>query len=359
MVQDDTADPSTADPSKEGPSASDRSTSDRTPDRITSDPSDAPRTGRALLVGGVALACAAGAGVGLWARPSEVERPGATAGQPAALPMKSADRRLAIVVDDTPAPVGKPLDVLSHPAPAPARPPQVALPPDEPVAPRSPPEGLVRVVAPAPGPLAVRSAPPPPVRAEPAPRRPVRATAEKPTPKAAARMARTGSAKARAERRKPDEVDTAASSPAPKSRHGLSAIAHALAGLAPHHAKAASVEEAKAKPRRKAEAPQVAKATSEKKRARLAGAPSRCASADPGEALACGDPGLGAAERRLNRAYREAAAAGVPPAVLERQQQRWRAARAAAAREAPWAVREVYQARIAELQDLTRDARGD
>jgi uncharacterized protein len=85
----------------------------------------------------------------------------------------------------------------------------------------------------------------------------------------------------------------------------------------------------------------------------------RCASPDPGEALACGDPNLSAAEKRLARAYRDAEAAGVPASTLASQQQRWKQARAAAAREAPWAVREVYQARIAELQDLTRDAKGE
>jgi uncharacterized protein len=91
---------------------------------------------------------------------------------------------------------------------------------------------------------------------------------------------------------------------------------------------------------------------------RVASVMTRCASPDPGEALTCGDPALGAALRRLNRAYREAADAGVPRERLEQQQQRWLAARAAAAREAPWAVREVYQARIAELQDMARSARG-
>jgi hypothetical protein len=89
---------------------------------------------------------------------------------------------------------------------------------------------------------------------------------------------------------------------------------------------------------------------------RLASAP-RCAANDPGAALACADPVVGAAERRMNRAYREAEAAGVPEAELRRQQARWLAARAAAARDAPWAVRDVYQARIAELVDEARAAR--
>ncbi|THD57745.1 pentapeptide repeat-containing protein [Phenylobacterium sp.] len=85
----------------------------------------------------------------------------------------------------------------------------------------------------------------------------------------------------------------------------------------------------------------------------------RCASRDPGEALVCADPSLGAADRQLTRAYQGARAAGVPEAQLQRQQQQWLAARSAAAREAPWAVRDVYLARIAELNGLAKDAHGD
>jgi hypothetical protein len=88
----------------------------------------------------------------------------------------------------------------------------------------------------------------------------------------------------------------------------------------------------------------------------VADAGRRCAKPDPEAALACADPALASAERQLNRAYREAEAAGVPPERLERQQQRWLAARAAAARQAPWAVHDIYLARIAELQDQTRQA---
>lgn len=78
----------------------------------------------------------------------------------------------------------------------------------------------------------------------------------------------------------------------------------------------------------------------------------RCALPDIGEALVCADPALSAADRRMVRAYREAQAAGVPEWRLQEQQNRWRAARTAAAREAPWQVREVYLARIAELNDM-------
>jgi hypothetical protein len=61
-------------------------------------------------------------------------------------------------------------------------------------------------------------------------------------------------------------------------------------------------------------------------------------------------------DRQMNRAYSTARAAGVPDWQLRKQQARWEAARASAAREAPWAVHDVYLARIAELHDLTKDA---
>jgi len=82
-----------------------------------------------------------------------------------------------------------------------------------------------------------------------------------------------------------------------------------------------------------------------------------CASPDPGQAVVCADRRLGARDRQLQQAYRNAEAAGVPTSSLQRQQARWLQARAAAAREAPWAVEDVYEARISELNDLTRDAR--
>jgi hypothetical protein len=85
----------------------------------------------------------------------------------------------------------------------------------------------------------------------------------------------------------------------------------------------------------------------------------RCANRDPGEAVVCADASLGAADRQLARAYQGARAAGVSEAQLQRQQQRWLAARSAAAREAPWAVHDVYLARIAELNGQARDAHGD
>jgi hypothetical protein len=83
---------------------------------------------------------------------------------------------------------------------------------------------------------------------------------------------------------------------------------------------------------------------------------SRCANREPGEAAVCADPSLGAADRQMARAYQVARAAGVPDAQLRSQQQRWLAARSSAAREAPWAVRDVYMARIAELNGQAKDA---
>ena len=85
----------------------------------------------------------------------------------------------------------------------------------------------------------------------------------------------------------------------------------------------------------------------------------RCANRDPGEALVCADPSLGAADRQLARAYQSARAAGVPDADLRQQQLRWLSARSSAAREAPWAVHDVYLARIAELNGQAREAHGD
>ena len=360
--------------------------------------------GKAALFAGVAGACVLGAGLGLWARPNELERPGAPKAPPPTVTAVSTTRRIPIVVDDSPAPIGKPMDVLAASPPRPAviprlpeAAPQAAPQAPEMIAPRRPPNGLVRVVAPVPGPMA--AVPPRPVAAPaPAPR----TVAARPDPKvqqakaeaaklraeklravklaraehrrelaeqaaeakaerlADARAERLAQAKARRDKARAHEIELAKAAAEARPRHGLAVLAHAIARLAPHHARADREERAEARPepRRKAEAPtRVAKAAAPIKVANTTQV--RCASPDPGEALACGDPSLSAAERRLARAYRDAEAAGVPASTLATQQQRWKQARAAAAREAPWAVREVYQARIAELQDLARDAKGE
>jgi len=383
-----------------------------------------PRSGagRMALFGGVAGACVLGAGLGLWARPSDIERPAGAVAKPlAAVTPVSAPRRLPVVVDDTPAPIGKPLDVLAASPPRPAVIPHRVVPaspapPPEMLAPRRPPNGLVRVAAPAPGPIA----PPPAARAaqiqalqaqalqlqalkaqtaqaQAAQQRAeaARLQAERlakaeqahehaqrlAEQKAEAKAERLARLKARHEKilearaaAKARAIELAKAAPPPKPRHGLAVLTHALARLAPHHATpAVERDEPKADRRHKSDRREARLARAAKPHPlppaqplaahgagpiRVANVTPRCASPDPGEALACGDPNLGAAERRLTRAYRDAEAAGVPASTLQQQQLRWKAARAAAAREAPWAVREVYQARIAELQDLARDAQG-
>lgn len=72
------------------------------------------------------------------------------------------------------------------------------------------------------------------------------------------------------------------------------------------------------------------------------------------ERMVCVDPNLAAADRRLARAYGEAIDAGVPERVLRRQQDVWLGAREGAARYGPEDVARVYEARIAELQQMAR-----
>lgn len=70
------------------------------------------------------------------------------------------------------------------------------------------------------------------------------------------------------------------------------------------------------------------------------------------ERVVCADPVLAEADQRLAGAYAQALAAGVPSWRLERQQRRWLRAREEAAHAAPAAVAEVYDFRIAELEDM-------
>lgn len=91
---------------------------------------------------------------------------------------------------------------------------------------------------------------------------------------------------------------------------------------------------------------------------RVAGA-NTCDSADASRSMACAETRLSARDRQLQQAYRNAEAAGVSATALHRQQARWLQARAAAAREAPWAVEDVYEAQMSELNDLTRDAKNN
>ena len=72
------------------------------------------------------------------------------------------------------------------------------------------------------------------------------------------------------------------------------------------------------------------------------------------ERMVCVDPNLAAADRRVAQAYREAVDAGIPERVLRRQQDVWLGARESAARYGPRDVARVYEARISELEGMSR-----
>jgi hypothetical protein len=410
---------------------------------------------RHILFAGVAGACVLGVGLGLWARPAMSERQAAAA-LPADAPRPqaaAAARKLQIVVDDRPAPIGTPIDVLPAKAP-PARavtPPRALPWPEPATAPVALPPGLMKAHAvalqPAPASPSPKAVPPIPradkprlaplrvaalaaprpvdAKPRPAPLTPVRLAKAAPSPKAPVavkparahkiELARAAAAKAaahklelaqaakaakaaraqqiqlaRAEARGRAEARAEAKAEAlafaredARKRARLASLAHTFHRLLPHQAKAPPVEVAKLdrrRPHRTRHEPQVERASLKTHRAqhlappmRVRSAPTapshasglmkvsapRCANRDPGQALVCADPSLGAADRQLSRAYQDARNAGVPDVQLQRQQQRWLAARSAAAREAPWAVHDVYLARIAELNGQAREAHGD
>lgn len=359
-------------------------------DQIEDQPKPARSGSARLVTAGVVGACALGIGLGLWARPQAVEQ----GDKPAAVETETAadrapTRKMRIVVDNTPAPVGQPLEVLPAETPrgmsAPVVRELLPAPPIaiEPLVPRRPPTGLMKVASPEPLEPLMGSREPPKPKARPAVV--ARSKAEKPkssvakaeTPrKKDVRVARAdgpATKKSDAKRKASQRTETAATRSKTEVRLAalVRAVRHAPAKL---KGEARTAERRKAKPDRvaaasrkppkeKAKKAAVARAQAEPRRAKPAPrgeGPMRvaknntCASADPGEALVCGNGRLSVRERQLQRAYRDAEAAGVPASELARQQRRWLAARAAAAREAPWAVEEVYEARIAELNDLSR-----
>lgn len=379
-------------------------------------PQPPPRaSNRLMLFAGVAGACALGVGAGLWARPAETERDPRAAELAKALEARPAGR-LEIVVDDAPAPIGKPIEVL--PATGELSRPTFALPPPpaepEPIAPSRPPEGLVRVQAvAAPEPqvdsaavarasekLAQQAA-----RAEQARLEKIRAEKAEKARLETARLEGLKAAKARAEKvrlekvrletakREKTKLEKTKLAKAERAKLEREARAEARAerlaeekAAKTRQAKLAKAKAAKAEAAERAEAKRsallklahalqravhhdkAADASAKKPKAPVRGegplrlasykGGNRCVSSDPGAAIVCADPALASADKRLARAYQEAEAAGVSPAQLKRQQDRWLAARSAAAREAPWAVHDVYLARIAELNDQARDARG-
>jgi uncharacterized protein YecT (DUF1311 family) len=70
------------------------------------------------------------------------------------------------------------------------------------------------------------------------------------------------------------------------------------------------------------------------------------------ESMICNDPRLAAADRRLNRAYEQAIAAGIPRRELREEQDDWLGIREQAARVSPRAVLDIYNQRADELEDL-------
>jgi hypothetical protein len=311
-----------------------------------------PRSGARLVAAGVIGACALGVGLGLWARPAEGERPGVRkAAAPAPSGPAKPRPRLQIVVDDSPAPVGRPLEVLpaeigpvgdfaiEPPAPRaqPAEPPAMA--------PRRPPSGLMKVA----GPVVVEETLPAP-KATPA----VDKATRTPEPKA-----RKAEAKP-APDPKPEKALAKADKKPAKAKPQLAAATKKKTGDAAKADKAKLAQNAKAKPKKtdaeakptrlakvvgavksapkklkdaaakpKPKPVELAKAKPKAKPVRTAKAEAKappkpsarpkppgdgstriargaCAASDAGEALACADPRLSVRERQLQRAYRQA-----------------------------------------------------
>jgi hypothetical protein len=379
----------------------------------------APDRGHRLLFAGVGAAALMGVGLGLWARPAMSERQLAA---PVAKVAPAPIRLLQIVVEDGPAPLGTPIEVLpalpeaAKPVLAPERAPSEAR------APVRPPTGLLRVQAveqaparaepeaePAPKPkpkpkpkprVAPRQQPPLAVKqvvkaasvARSKPAIKVKAVAKVEAPKA--KPVRLEKVRVAA-KPKPVKVELAKAQPkSPKAKVQLAKLerpakarlekarahkpakvrelAQAFARAGVHKAEpAAKLQKAKAERRQAKPAKAVSLAKPAKPQLQKAAVKVRPAKAEPIRPLR---PARGAgpvrvakaaprseavirdADKQMYRAYSSARAAGVPDWQLRRQQQRWEQARASAAREAPWAVRDVYLARIAELHDLTRDA---
>ena len=291
-----------------------------------------------IALAGVAGACVLGAGLGFLARPAPEAAFGAKpeATGPVETPVEPL---LQVVVDETPAPIGPPIEVL---------PPDMAAAAAESAAPYTMP-ALPAPDRPASGDVArlvkaIAVASPAIRKTEPAPKAESR---PRPAPDRAGSVAARSESKPKAQRQAKAEARKKTTAPKP-------AAATKSGDMRPKRPVAAAAKPRPADPS-SARKPPVRKPAA----APLHGdGPTRVARAD-GCGTGCDDALLAARERQLQRAYAEAEAAGVPSQALRRQQARWREARAAAAREAPWAVEDVYLARISELRDLTRDARDE
>jgi uncharacterized protein YecT (DUF1311 family) len=326
---------------------------------------------RGVMGVGMVGACALGVAVGVWARPHQ---DGVPTRQMAAQEGPTAGRLRILLTPE--------------PAPASAKPVRIAASP-EPVRVLSQPPVALAVRAPAPAaPQAAKPSPVVVARTEGAEKpvakpgtkartEPTRlAGASKPSKAELATAERDKAAKARlawlakVERMKAAERERAAKAAFAKVDKARAAKALKLAKAATS-AKAAPARLAAARPAPHPVAVNAPASTLDVQLAALRAEPlkvsapvpkalppaparpaTRACDADSrAEALLCADPKLAAADRRLGAAYRRAIQAGAPPDRLRRQQGRWLAAREAAAEEAPWAVGQVYEARISELED--------
>jgi len=345
---------------------------------------------RGVLGAGMVGACALGAAVGILARPHDVDERARMTADRASLPERS-ETHLQIVVGPPPAPpLEAPLRIAAS-----AEPVRVLAPaPPQAIVARGPVAVAVREPEPAAPPKVVK---PPPAhvaqveaavkavaaRTKAAPK--VGADRSKPSKAELAKAGHDKAAKARlawlakVERIKAAERENAAKAELAKAEKAKAARTVKLAAAPPTPAKAPMVQKLKAAARPaavnapastldiqlaalraeplKVSAP-VQKAAPAPPRP-AAPAPKACAAESRAEALLCGDPKLAAADRRLAAAYRRAVQAGASPDRLRRQQGRWLAARETAAEEAPWAVAQVYEARISELEDEAAQARAD
>lgn len=385
------------------------------PTAIEPPPLASPFRPSRFVIAGAFGACVLGVGLGLWARPTSPAPPQLAVAKPApptlqvvvddrpapagplleVLPadVTPADRARAVarLIPVEPLAAGAAglvrVDAVIAPAPNPALAgPKLADRREPPPAPKAVETVVARPKArPAP-PTRVAGAAPEPAQAKPA--KAVKLARAEPKPRARAEASpprRTvvakpekSLAKAAAGRKKPIQQADAKARPAKAKVVKVAAKAETArlqkAKLQKGTAEKAKIQKAKAEPARKAK-PTMTKAKVAKASPPRTVPPTprriaprgegpmrvaradRCAAADPGEALVCADRRLAARDRQLQQAYRDAEAAGVPASALRRQQTRWVQARAAAAREAPWAVEDVYVARISELHDLSRDAR--
>lgn len=177
-----------------------------------------------------------------------------------------------------------------------------------------------------------------------------------------ARLAKA-EARARAAQREEAHLEALAEAAEAQKRVQLNRLAKAMAHAVADRSHAAAIEQARLERRRaehQARLEPVAARRRHEPSSRPATAHPRArpefVQAPPSGLMRVSDPGLSAAERQVARAYQGARAAGVPDEELQIGQERWLAARHAAEREAPWALRDVYMARIAELNGQAREA---